>query len=925
MYAGALYLSFQALSSSILRIIEITNCKISNNAGLGIRGATGVLIRSTHSSSSHTVVLTNVTTCCHRGVHLADKIVVTSVMVVSNIDTIQFINCNFYNNNQTALVVLASQLMFLGNVSFVNNQGDLGGALALHESVIYLSNNTEIVIKDNKAHFQGGGIFVAQQIPFAIPYPCFFQISTANYPPLSQFNIRIIIENNTAPTGSALFGGSIDFCTSKFASGLEGKQIFDTIFEIKSSKANDPSVISSIALDVCFCENDVVQCDVRTKNASIYPGGKLNTSVVTVGQRNGTAPGSIASSSGSRLVNLKTYSIRSKIFYSQCTNLIQQVFTQEKAVTIQVRVGRPSLRTQGLQLLVSLLDCPPGFILTPNGSCDCVPILKHYSVTCTIDDQTIHRIAPLWIGYRPPADLNAHSNLTVQEYSNSSEEEDGTIVYEHCPFDYCKAEDVDIWLNDTDEQCAHGHTGVLCGGCKPGYSVVFGSSQCLACTSAYLVLILGFAAAGVALVALLTLCGLTVSEGTLNGLIFYANVVQANSSTFFPNRTNQALIIFIAWLNLDLGIETCFYDGMDMYAKAWLQFVFPLYIWFLVIVITVTSNYSITAAKLAGRNASKVLATLLLLSDARILRAVITAFSFTSVSQPNGQNAKLVWLPDGNVYYLSGKHIALLIAGLLFTILFLTPYTLVVCFIQHLQRHSGLRLLRWVHKIKPLLDAYTGPYKDRYRFWTGLLLLVRIILFLAFAVNALGDPSLNMLFINITANCLLALKWMLRGIYKKWLLDILEASSFLNLSILSAATLYVQLAGGNQVAITSTSTGIACVTFVGILIYHIHSSITNSMYWRSLKASLSQFFKTRNTISHELEPSATGTENSPNDSDSEDRRMEPHARVRPLRLTFDTDDVPVLVAVSNNCIRVQKQAVDQDEECVLVVSDTTRE
>ena len=31
-------------------------------------------------------------------------------------------------------------------------------------------------------------------------------------------------------------------------------------------------------------------------------------------------------------------------------------------------------------------------------------------------------------------------------------------------------------------------------------------------------------------------------------------------------------------LNLDLGIQTCFSDGLDMYAKAWLQFVFPIYI-----------------------------------------------------------------------------------------------------------------------------------------------------------------------------------------------------------------------------------------------------------------------------------------------------------------------------------------------------------
>ena len=31
-------------------------------------------------------------------------------------------------------------------------------------------------------------------------------------------------------------------------------------------------------------------------------------------------------------------------------------------------------------------------------------------------------------------------------------------------------------------------------------------------------------------------------------------------------------------IHLDLGIETCFYDGMDGYTKIWLQLAFPLYL-----------------------------------------------------------------------------------------------------------------------------------------------------------------------------------------------------------------------------------------------------------------------------------------------------------------------------------------------------------
>ena len=108
---------------------------------------------------------------------------------------------------------------------------------------------------------------------------------------------------------------------------------------------------------------------------------------------------------------------------------------------------------------------------------------------------------------------------------------------------------------------------------------------------------------------------LTVSTGTLNGLIFYANIIRASQAVFFPPEIGSSFLsIFIAWLNLDLGIETCFYDGLDAYAKILLQFVFPLYIWLMVITIIVASHYSSTASKIFGNNAVQVLATLFLLS-----------------------------------------------------------------------------------------------------------------------------------------------------------------------------------------------------------------------------------------------------------------------------------------------------------------------
>ena len=87
-----------------------------------------------------------------------------------------------------------------------------------------------------------------------------------------------------------------------------------------------------------------------------------------------------------------------------------------------------------------------------------------------------------------------------------------------------------------------------------------------------------------------------------------------NHAIFFPLQKFNILTIFMAWINLDLGIQSCFYNGMDAYAMTWLQFAFPLYIWTITIfVITLSRRYHI-AARVISRNAVKVLATLLLLS-----------------------------------------------------------------------------------------------------------------------------------------------------------------------------------------------------------------------------------------------------------------------------------------------------------------------
>ena len=183
---------------------------------------------------------------------------------------------------------------------------------------------------------------------------------------------------------------------------------------------------------------------------------------------------------------------------------------------------------------------------------------------------------------------------------------------------------------------------------------------------------------------------------------------------------------------------------MDTYHKTWLQLAFPIYIWCLVTAIILASHYSSTAMRVFGTNNIAILVTLFILSYTKILKTITTALSVTQVLQSHPDNTThqltpyRVWTYDGNVEYLKGKHVALFAVALFFLLFLFLPYTLLLIFGQCVRSMSVKRCL-WVSRcvrstaFVSIMDAYHAPYNKKHRYWTGLMLLTRCLLFLAFA------------------------------------------------------------------------------------------------------------------------------------------------------------------------------------------------
>ena len=765
-----------------------------------------------------------------------------------------------FNNNTGyecgGLTLKNSSIKFKGpdthDMIFVHNAGKRGGAMAFYalSKLIPIKGQTNLTFMHNHATIVGGAIFV-QDFDYSsrgTTYK-FIQESQRGIKPPS-FNF---INNSAIQAGNMLYGGA----------GNKKDFTFDNSNKERLSEG------STNPFRVCMCINSSPDCKIKEKRFWPIPGQLFKIDVVAVGQWNGVVPANIQiklNETSNAVVKDNEY-IQSA--GRNCTTLTYtfKFIKQYEIMDLQViTTNRNPHKEVNLKILLLFKNCSLGFSFNSETStCICNKVLIDHDIECDIETLTVIRPSPKWI------------NATYEHLLPSNQS--GVIVHNHCPYDYCKELAIQsLNLSYPDQQCALHRSGTLCGGCRTNFSQVLGTSKCKICTNSRLPLIpFLLALAGAALVVCLALLNITVTVGTINGLIFYANIIKATDAFFFPQLASESVFsVFIAWLNLDIGIEACFYNGLDAYIKTWLQFAFPLYIWFIVITIIITAHHSTKISKLVGKNPVQVLATLFLLSYAKMLRTIITIFSSTTLTYPDGF-VKRVWLYDGNVDFLKGKHLPLFIVALTFLIFVSIPFTAILLCIQWLQKISHINMIAWVTKLQPLFDAYTGPYKFKHRYWVGLLLLVRVCLFLVFSLNTYGDPTINLLAIIACMFTLFAYLSIIGGVYKLWWINLIESAFIMNLGLLSAAGLYkVAASVAITPIITSTSTGVAFVLLVAIVSYHLAAKISQTKCGKELITCMNKTYRCLRERGAELR---RNRENSVTESDSSDDNIVTYTEV----------------------------------------------
>jgi predicted outer membrane repeat protein len=772
----------------------------------------------------------------------------------------QLIGTKEYDYDQeSAITSYLSNITLSGNMLFDNNLAIRGGAIALYYSTLNIAAGAVVTFNNNFAYDKGGAIYIEPGISPLSHYnmllrdlvvneatkrSCFYQLldCSENSTYLLKF-----VNNSARYGGDDIYGTSIQLSGSICQTSQLNNECNLTI----NGSSSDLSSVSSDPLRVCLCDDDQGKpmCnrtyEYNNINRNVYPGESFTISAVLVGGDFGTTTGMVYATffneslitlmptsqpitNSSQCVELK-YSLHMSNASQIGDNIIIYLTSSFMSKTEASDVlffrkfcdylnSNLCSYTSPVFINVTLLDCPVGFSLTgdPPG-CGCYRILKDRGVKCNLTDGT---------GY-----LFWNSSLWI----NTTEDR---ITYtKYCPFDYCTPES--NVSGDFDSQCAFNRAGRLCGGCKANYSLAIGSSHCIHCpNNNNLALLIFFAAAGFLLVFFISALNLTVTKGKINGLIFYANVVWIHQSIFISqtSKVNGVLVFlraFIAWINLDFGIETCFVRGLTAYWKTWLQFVFPLYIWVIALLIIMATKRSSKLTTLLGSRAVPVLNTLFLLSYAKLLRIVATAMEFSTLLEfpPHSIHADsrtIVWSADGNLSYCGFPHVLLFVAGLA-TLLFLwLPYTLLLFLLQWLRRLSHVKILKWVTRFHPVYDAYFAPLKHKHQYWFGVLLLVRGILLVTFASTFSISNTINLLILLFLGIVLLFYMTLVQP-YKNTALFLLQSSFLVNLTFLSGFDIfaYTQPNKLKQILMEvafGISAGIVFVQFCAIVLYSMVGS-----------------------------------------------------------------------------------------------------
>ncbi len=720
--------------------IELIGCVFQDNQAINGPAVYALDQKFNPYKSGTILALINVTAVGNR--------LITEQRIQSPIDSSAIIHLTnfmafFAGNNSlmhsegSSLKSDSSLVQFQDNTTFFNNSASYGGAIQMvNYGYIVLAENARVYFLKNVAAVAGGAVYV--NVRNLIPDPlnfCFLlfevnveclQSENTICGDVTTFNNRLTFEGNEALLGSMIYGATFEEClwaqefrqkhvyTLKDISLLEifyavqqnvnGKYNFTTPFEFD----RPPDNVVEVATPVTSLKASLPDSGLAYE-LKVAPGIQTKIELASYDGFNRLVPTSV--SSRSYQPNTRSVIGRNYTFINYNSTEVSPFYlttTMSNATgtnaTVTLFTDEPFSVEWNINVVFE--ECPDGFYYNgDNSNCTCYENLASNNVFCTSDGQLLVPVN-MWVGLDDQRILN--------------------IVV--CPFDYCKRT-VSIFdrnLSTIDSRCnpSYNRSGLGCGSCSEGFSLTLGSNSCAECSNAYLFMLIVFLLWGIALVAILMQLNFTISGGFLNGLLFFSNILSLYGPIYARNF-NSVFVLF-SWLSLKVGFQTCFFNGLTALQAATLRFVFPTYLYFILLLIYIlaekSSRFSLWLSKRCC-TPTHLFVTILIMTYYSFLESCVHVLSATTVTVFNADNMpenQVRWQVDPSQDYFRGYHAALAVFSIVVLIFFLIPLPF-VCLLN-----LSLKHIRFLSHFIPFLDAVWAPLKPQFRFWVSFRLLLRI-------------------------------------------------------------------------------------------------------------------------------------------------------------------------------------------------------
>ena len=661
---------------------------------------------------------------------------------------------SFIDNYGSVFGVLNTKIVLEGLLHFKNNSAYIGSVFNVIGSSWFILNNGLIAnFSGNSAVTKGGAIYAYNEQT----QECMF---TA---PNGSNNISMLFHDNTASySGSSIFSNNLYNCVVRNTSltPLEAKTFYHNI-----SNGTLDRGLSTVIHKLCICwKQNSSNC--TNFDTVVYPGMTLHFSMAALDVFNQVtfAEISLMLFTESFKILMGHFHIINKNWY---IDLPLQMISQDNNCTLmnvtflKRFIGNHDDFVLPLQIALSQSDkvhysmnyfvpreCPVGFqFYDSSHKCDCSNVFHNFNhqPVCKISSDGYNPLITItlpvttlshWIGLINIKNVTSFGVSTAcYHYCNFNSKYDTYIINDNNKSILITASNR---LNDKAKSlCLKNRAGVLCSQCTPGYSVVFGSNDCIRCSNRWLLTIIVYGIAGPLLVYLLYAFKLTLTAGKINGIIFYAQVISiGNVMQLYTMKDNgfvslksyhifvQGLISLIN-LTINFNLPLCLYDGMTELWKSGIGLMFPVYLLTIVIGLIIISRYSVRLSNRIADSSVQVLVTVVHLSFTTLLSSTLDVFTPAYIYTNTSDAPLKVWQKDGTVEYGKGGHLILMIVTGVVVGSILITYLTVLLAGRPLMKINKVR-----EYLRPIYEAVHAPYEHNKEFFFSFSIILVAFLYL---------------------------------------------------------------------------------------------------------------------------------------------------------------------------------------------------